>query len=256
VKTSCALDPKQRVAGATHTGAAGGTGRILEGVMKKWMKATAFVVFVLATGVFSVAHSQNDEVWLKEIQEQAVQGNVDSQVKLGSMYFFGKNLPQNYTEAAKWYRKAAEQGNAITQFMLGRMYHEGLGVLQDYNEAANWFLKSAEQGFLQAQFRLGVIYYDGEGVPQDYSQAAKWYREAAEQGDAGSQLQLGAMYAEGKGVPQDYIQAHIWSNLSAAQGNETARNFRDIISKNMTPAQIVEAQRMAGEWLLKKNGTN
>jgi uncharacterized protein len=48
-------------------------------------------------------------------------------------------VPQNYTEAVKWYRKAAEQGNADAQSNLGLMYYNGYGVPQDYVQAHTWF---------------------------------------------------------------------------------------------------------------------
>jgi TPR repeat protein len=57
------------------------------------------------------------------------------------------------------------------------------------------------------------------------------------------------MYNKGQNVPQDYIQAHMWFNLAAAQGNETGRKNRDLVAKQMTPADISEAQRLAREWL-------
>ena len=44
--------------------------------------------------------------------------------------------------------------------------------------------------------------------------------------------------AAGRGVPQDYEQAHQWYNLAVAQGLENAGKSRDIVAKNMTPAQI------------------
>jgi TPR repeat protein len=59
------------------------------------------------------------------------------------------------------------------------------------------------------------------------------------------------MYANGQGVPQDFVVAHMWFNLAAARGNSDAQDNRDRIAREMTPAQIVEAQRLASEWKLK-----
>ncbi len=61
------------------------------------------------------------------------------------------------------------------------------------------------------------------------------------------------MYGNGQGVPQDYVQAHMWYNLAAAglppgEDHDTAAKNRDIVAKLMTPAQIAEAQRLAGKW--------
>jgi uncharacterized protein len=43
---------------------------------------------------------------------------------------------------------------------------------------------------------------------------------------------------------EDMIRAHMWLNLSAAQDNEAAREARNIVEKQMTPAQIAEAQKL------------
>ena len=55
--------------------------------------------------------------------------------------------------------------------------------------------------------------------------------------------------SQGEGVPQDYVQAHMWFNMAAANGHEDGRKNRDIVAKQMTPADISEAQRLAREWL-------
>ncbi len=74
------------------------------------------------------------------------------------------------------------------------------------------------------------------------------YRKAADQGIAEAQVNLGTMYNDGYGVPQDYVQAHMWYNLAAARGLKIGRKNRDLLAEKMTPAQIVEARRLAREW--------
>ena len=74
---------------------------------------------------------------------------------------------------------AAEQGEATTQLSLGSMYDNGEGVPQDYTEAVKWYRMAAEQGDATAQFNLGVMYRKGQGVPQDYLQAHMWVNLAA-----------------------------------------------------------------------------
>jgi len=118
----------------------------------------------------------------------------------------------------------------------------------DYAAAFRLMRPLAEQGDASAQFNLGIMYSEGKGVTQDYAEAVKWYRRAAEQGNAPAQSNLGIMYSEGKGVTHDHIQAHMWFNLAAARGEEKARENRDIVAKQMTTAQVVEAQRLAREW--------
>ena len=120
---------------------------------------------------------------------------------------------------------------------------------RDYVTAAKEWRPLADQGHPEAQLRLGTLYYDGLGVPQDSELGIKLVRKAADQGNAMAQGVLGAAYADGHGLPQDYIEAHKWTNLAAARGFERARKVRDIVAKKMTPDQIVEAQKLAREWL-------
>jgi hypothetical protein len=48
------------------------------------------------------------------------------------MYSLGAGVPQDYAEAAKWYRMAADRGNAAGQQSFGSLYLNGQGVPQDY----------------------------------------------------------------------------------------------------------------------------
>ncbi|MDD4887874.1 MAG: tetratricopeptide repeat protein, partial [Thiomonas sp.] len=145
--------------------------------------------------------------------------------------------PQDYAQAASWFRKAADQGDARAQCNLGLRYYNGQGVPQDYAQAASWYRKAADQGYARAQYNLGVLYDNGQGVPQDYAQAASWYRKAADQGDARAQCNLGVLYDNGQGVPQDYAQAASWFRKAADQGDADAQhNLQLLMTTGKTPA--------------------
>ena len=55
-------------------------------------------------------------------------------------------------------RARAEEGVASAQFSLGFRYNTGQGVPQDYVEAARWYRLAADQGYASAQANLGGIY--------------------------------------------------------------------------------------------------
>jgi len=93
-------------------------------------------------------------------------------------------------EAANVMRARAEKGDSKAQRDLGSRYFYGPGVPQDYPDAARWYCKAAEQGDALAEFSLGLMYFNGKGVQQDYTEAARWYRKAAEQGNPKSQFSL------------------------------------------------------------------
>ncbi len=68
----------------------------------------------------------------------AEQGNAGAQAYLGTMYYLGRGVPQDYPHAASLFRRAAQQGNASAQLMLGVFYLQGTGVSLDYSEAYFW----------------------------------------------------------------------------------------------------------------------
>ena len=80
----------------------------------------------------------------------------------------------------------------------------------------------------------------------------KWASKAANKLDPSIGL-LCEMFVKGHGVPQNYIEAHKWCNIAGAYGIKYARDFRDDITKHMTPEQIFEAQGLAREWMKKHN---
>src|SRR5438270_12416857 len=82
--------------------------------------------------------------------------------------------------------RAAERGHAKAQFALGYLYYNGQGVPQDYPEAAQWYRRAAEQGHPEAQGALGALYAQGHGVPQDAVQAHVWVNLAAAHLPSGS----------------------------------------------------------------------
>lgn len=149
-------------------------------------------------------------------------------------------------------RPLAAGGDARAQFDLGHMYDRGVGVPQDFKEAASWYRKAAEQGHAMAQFYLGQMCDIGKGVTQDYQEAATWYRKAAEQGEALAQLYLGFLYDHGQGVAVDKVQAYKWYSLAGAAKNEMAPRNKKIIGARMTPGEIKEAQALADDWLAQR----
>ena len=70
------------------------------------------------------------------IKPQAEKGDAVAQFILGFMYDEGKGVPQDYAEAAKWYRKAAKQGNIAAQY--------NLSLMEDRAEMEKWYRRAAE----------------------------------------------------------------------------------------------------------------
>jgi TPR repeat protein len=141
----------------------------------------------------------------------------------------------------------AEQGDVTAVICLAHAYDTGLGLdgPQDRQKTCFWFQKGAELGNADCQLNVGMMCEKGETVPQDYRQAAVWYRKAAEQGGKEAQRHLGYLYKNGFGVEQDYRQAYAWFSLAATKGDHAAIVSRDKMVKKLTPAALVEAQKLA-----------
>jgi tetratricopeptide (TPR) repeat protein len=89
----------------------------------------------------------------------------------------------------------------LLQLNIGTAYYFGRGIKQDYAQAYIWFRKAAEQGNASAQYCLGVLYSNGDGIDRDEVEAAAWLRKAAEQGNADAQ---GAMWLPRAGDEEDF----------------------------------------------------
>ena len=81
---------------------------------------------------------------------------------------------QDYVLASRVFIPLAEQGVPSAQAYLGFMFETGRGVPQNYTEAAMWYRRAAEQGDSLAQYSLGLLYDRGQGVPRDIVEANKW----------------------------------------------------------------------------------
>jgi hypothetical protein len=125
-------------------------------------------------------------------------------------------------------------------------------VPQDYAQAALWYRKAADQGNADAQNKLSVLYSNGQGVPQDDAQAALWSRKAADQGNADAQYLLGLLCFLGQGVPQDYAESYFWLDLAAlgkldSSSQQKAIQTRDLAASHLTAADLSQAQARASK---------
>lgn len=167
--------------------------------------------------------------WFKLAAEQ---GNDDAQMMVGVLYLLDEEIEQDYSKAFKWLSLAAEQ-NSDAQYMLGQMYEKGEGIEQDHSKALCWYTLAAEKN-PTAQAVLGIFYYSGHIVEQDYSKAFELFSLATEQNSnkshvSDAQYMLGRMYYEGKGIEQDYSKALKWLNLAAEQGEAMAQRLLGIM---------------------------
>src|ERR1019366_4072865 len=150
------------------------------------------------------------------------QGLPEACFNLGVLYDTSQGVPQDHTEAAKWYLNAAERSyNCKAAFNIGLKYEKGQGVAQDYLEAYKWLhfavddtrdsdreakyaavrdrvsAKLTSEQIVEALRRTEEYSFANRDVAEgiyDYAEAERLYRKAAEQGNASAQCQLGDIY--------------------------------------------------------------
>lgn len=185
-------------------------------------------------------------------------GDATAEFQVGLSYENGEGVPQDFTKAAIWYRKAAEQNNPPAEYFFGCLFLFGHGVPVDYTQGIMWFHKAAEQGHPSAQTDLARFYLTGKYVLQNYALAVSWYRKAAERGNPDGQAGLAAMYEDGQGVPQSYSEAYFWMSLAAANPelagtysflSDEHAEHRDRIAAHLPKAVLLQAQERARQWL-------
>jgi uncharacterized protein len=62
-------------------------------------------------------------------------------------------------------------------------------------------------------------------------------------------LSIAMQYCLGKGVAQNLVAAHKWFNIAAMKGSAAARQYRCELAREMSAADVAEAQRAARAWL-------
>ena len=135
--------------------------------------------------------------------------------------------------------QSRQQGIGQAQNNLGVQYHEGQGVAKDYSEAAKWYRKAAEQNDIPAQAHLGSCYNTGEGVKEDPEGSGEMASQGCGSGLRPSPIPFWALPPpRGQGVAKDNTEAYAWLSLAARTYAPAAVN-RDVLAGMMSPEQLV-----------------
>ncbi len=70
-------------------------------------------------------------------------------------------------ETVQQHRRAAAQGDVDAQNSLGLLYYTGKGVRRDHSEAKRWFQQAADQGHADAQNNIGMMHTHEKGGRRD-----------------------------------------------------------------------------------------
>lgn len=164
---------------------------------------------------------------------------------LAPAYQSGEGVPKNARKAFELYRLLADSGNAKAIVKLALCYQAGYGVLEDDQKAIELLESAVAKSGGRAEFYLGCAHSDGEGVPQDFEQAYSWWLKSARKGIAEAQGNVAICHAEGLGIAASDIRAYAWASIAHAGGLSSASDVKDKSKAAMTPANVLEAQRLS-----------
>lgn len=179
--------------------------------------------------------------------EAAERGDAEAQFIAGGMLQRGLGTDPDRRSAFRWLLKAAEQGTSSPEslHLIGSGYFRGYPVPQNFLEARDWLDRAAGLGHVAACTDLAYLLYNGLGGEQDRGRALALYEQAARRGDVLAQANTGLMYASGTGTDTDRARAYAWYSLAASRGNAVAAVNRNRLMSDMSWEELNRAQAVA-----------
>lgn len=215
--------------------------------------ALPYLIVSLLVCFLSSTYAADTNGGVSSAVSAAERNDVSAQLYLGTCYYTGKEVSQNYEEAAKWFLKAAERGNVEAQYCLSLCYANGQGVEKNPEEAVRWVRKAADAGHGDAQNTLGLFFSNGSGVKQDNQEAVRMFRLASNSGSIEGRKNLALCYANGLGIAQDFTEAVRLFRSAADAGSADAQYNLGICYVNGTG---VDRDRPAGIAWMKQGIQN
>lgn len=126
---------------------------------------------------------------------------------------------------------------------------------QDFSQAAAYYRQAADHNMPMAQYRLARMWDTGRAGKENRAFARKLAELAAFSGDIRAKVMLGTDYALGIGGPQDLVLGAMWllrgSIVDDAELRRQAQATLEAVTSQMTKDQRARAEKLAwadGEW--------
>jgi len=163
---------------------------------------------------------------------------------LGAMYYNGRGVEQDFSEALRYFEQAADLGDVVSMINVGNICAWKLSEDSEDEIALEYYIKAIRAGWknddLQSLLKkggfddkriaavypliieLGLDYYNGsDDIQQDYAKAVSIFELAAKYGDELALSQLIQCYRLGHGVPKDQKKAFEMASRLEKNGLKT-----------------------------------
>ena len=177
-------------------------------------------------------------------QKQAMAGNTDAMLELGTLYLEGRGVPKDRELAKSWYQKAMDAGNIKAYRLLGNFYYYDRDrsgrPIKNQNEkrlemGCEVFKKGAELGEPSCLHELGDMYMNGVTVDQDYDKAFDCYKKGLREVDDKYpnhpvrqflNYRIGQCYHNGYGTEKDLEKARQYLEEESHEGERRTLSGR------------------------------
>lgn len=184
----------------------------------------------------------------ESLRRAALDGDANAAFIVAARFAEGRNVPQDYKAAARWYRIAAAKGLAPAQYRLGTLLERGTGMTADLEDARLWYERAATAGNVRAMHNAAVLFANGDKTRINYGKAARWFAEAAAHNLKDSQFNLAVLYERGLGVDQNLGEAFFWYSLAARQNDQDAAVKAKTLDNTLPKAVSAEVETRLAQW--------
>jgi TPR repeat protein len=132
----------------------------------------------------------NIEKSLEFYQKAVSLEQLESILKLGSIYYEGTAVQKDLEKAKKFFKKASEKGNIGSFYILGEI------ALEQKESAIEYFSKASDLGEVNSCDKLGMLYQEGKHVKKDLKLAKFYFEKASKCGSVESLYSLGEIHLE------------------------------------------------------------
>lgn len=154
-----------------------------------------------------MAGSTND---LKEVTYYMEYHDYDAMYHWASEHHDCIDDPEVMKRVIECYQQCIEQNMPAAALNLGTLYYKGQVVPQDFAEAARLYKIAADAGILRAICNLGYCFYYGRHQEVDYAKAFEYFLKGALLfDDVNCLYKLGDMYLHGYGTEKNELYARI-----------------------------------------------
>lgn len=184
----------------------------------------------------------------EDLRQAALDGDPQAAFVVAARFAEGRNVPQDYKAAARWYQVAAAKGLAPAQYRLGALFERGTGVPMDLTSARQWYEKAASAGNVRAMHNAAVVFANTQHSKANYEKAAYWFKQAAAHNLKDSQFNIALLYERGLGVSQDLGEAFFWFSLAAKQSDPDAAAKAKTLENTLPKGVTAEVKARLAQW--------